>query len=233
MQDGQIWKTIKGHDGKLFFNNSPDCCDKDELCIGITLGFDGFSYQHSRNVGTHSSGIIHCHWYNSWVQTNTSQKQTEKKEHELDHIHSYLETFEMPSWVGQLPGQVGYPAGGSLMSDEWKGLALIFCPIVDSDIPRTKQLLNDYLLEYLEIKISFMRAFHKDVVLQNLLSGLNTKSSDEGLSAEDQLLLDAVNLILATDGDTWGTVASLAHEMDQATEDYTYPDAGVTVEVRN
>ncbi|KAG2741428.1 WD40 repeat-like protein [Suillus brevipes Sb2] len=42
MQDGQIWKTIKGHNGKLFFDNSPERCDKDELRIGITLGFDGY-----------------------------------------------------------------------------------------------------------------------------------------------------------------------------------------------
>ncbi|KAG2741429.1 hypothetical protein P692DRAFT_201726700 [Suillus brevipes Sb2] len=75
-------------------------------------------------------GIIRCHWYDSWIQTNTLRKRTEKKERELDHIHSYLETFEMPSWVGRLPEQVGYPAGGSLTSDEWKGLALVFCPIV-------------------------------------------------------------------------------------------------------
>ncbi|KAG2350555.1 hypothetical protein BDR05DRAFT_993937 [Suillus weaverae] len=494
MQDGQIWKTIKGHDGKLFFNNGPDCCDKDELHIGITLRFDGFSYQHSRNAGTHSSDlliffdryrpcnlmlfeitpgpkefnsdelqffmknyvddlirlykhginvktpnfpegrrvrvilvavccdhpalckvcgfgghykeegfcthchikrselqtkdamsydkfpprlgnehirqaqeyqtldekdrdaffkehsaryfelswIIRCHWYDSWIQMNTLRKRTEKKDRELDHIHSYLETFEMPSWVGRLPEQVGYPAGGSLTSDEWKGLALVFCPIVipfiwdkwcpknaatyekaltswetrewqcllcvgvgrgqkkdenpsnkpkpqmdphgsdnflklaaalkiilgrsiqDSDIPHAKQLLNDYLLEYLELYPDDVKPTHHWVthifdqlhdygpvyhfwtflferlnkVLKSYstnnhgggeieLSALSTRSSDEGLSAEDQLLLDAVNLILATDGDTWGTVASLTHEMDQAAEDHTYPDAGV------
>lgn len=38
-------------------------------------------------------------------------------------------------------------------------------------------------------------------------------------STEDELLSEAVRIILATDGDTRGTVASLAHEMDQATED--------------
>ncbi|KAG0706543.1 hypothetical protein DFH29DRAFT_872312 [Suillus ampliporus] len=58
IQDGEIWKTIKGNDGKLFFNNSPECPDKGELCIGIMLGFDGFGYQHSRNAGTHSLGIL-------------------------------------------------------------------------------------------------------------------------------------------------------------------------------
>ena len=36
----------------------------------------------------------------------------------------------MPSWVARLPSEVGAPAGGSLTSDEWKGLALVYCPIV-------------------------------------------------------------------------------------------------------
>lgn len=38
--------------------------------------------------------------------------------------------FEMPSWVARLPRQVGYPAGGSLGADEWKGLAMVYCPVV-------------------------------------------------------------------------------------------------------
>jgi hypothetical protein len=36
----------------------------------------------------------------------------------------------MPTWVPHLPSQVGYPAGGSLTADEWKGMALVYCPIV-------------------------------------------------------------------------------------------------------
>ncbi|KAG2133009.1 hypothetical protein DEU56DRAFT_914034 [Suillus clintonianus] len=510
IQDGEIWKTIKGNDGELFFDNSPERPDKDELRIGITLGFDGFGYQRSRNAGTHSSGIlsncivnlpthlryrpqnlmvfgitpgpkefdsdelqffmknyvdnlislyengivvkmpnypngrrvrmilvavcalchikrselktrdamdydkfpprygeehtkraqeyldlddkereaffklhsaryfelsrlkyfdpvrmsvidpmhsfllgiIHCHWYDSWIQTNTIRKRTDKNKRELDQIHEYLTTFEMPNWVGRLPEQVGYPSGGSLTSDEWKGLALVFCPIVipflwqewypkanttydkaltswenrerqrlicltagkakkgddkpstkpvpqmhpsapdnflklaaalkiilgrsfrDADIPRAKELLRDYLMEYLElypddvkpthhwvthifdqlqdygpvynfwtflferlnkvlksystnnhsngeIEVTFMRAFQKDVALCDMLANLNTAPDmqDES-SAENMLLLEAVRIILATDGDTRGTVASLAHEMDQAAEDF-------------
>lgn len=41
MMDGEVWKSIKGHDGKLFFDNSPDRENSDELWIGITQGFDG------------------------------------------------------------------------------------------------------------------------------------------------------------------------------------------------
>jgi hypothetical protein len=38
----------------------------------------------------------------------------------------------MPSWVARLPSQVGYPAGGSLTADEWKGLAMVYCPVIVS-----------------------------------------------------------------------------------------------------
>ena len=40
--DGKVWKELKGHNGKPFFNNDKNRNDKDELCIGITLGFDGY-----------------------------------------------------------------------------------------------------------------------------------------------------------------------------------------------
>jgi hypothetical protein len=46
----------------------------------------------------------------------------------------------MPDWVARLPTQVGYPAGGSLTADEWKGLALVYCPLIVSlFIPTTSQ----------------------------------------------------------------------------------------------
>jgi hypothetical protein len=45
VMDGNIWKTIRGNDGNLFFDNSPDWPDPDELRIGITLGFDGYVCQ--------------------------------------------------------------------------------------------------------------------------------------------------------------------------------------------
>jgi hypothetical protein len=36
----------------------------------------------------------------------------------------------MPTWVARLPHQVGYPTGGSLAADEWKGLVMVYCPVV-------------------------------------------------------------------------------------------------------
>jgi hypothetical protein len=40
----------------------------------------------------------------------------------------------MPPWVARLPTQIGYPAGGSLTADEWKGLGLIYGPIIVSSL---------------------------------------------------------------------------------------------------
>ena len=47
VMDGRVWKTLPGHDGKSFFDNSPDCLEPDELWIGITLGFDGYVFSTS------------------------------------------------------------------------------------------------------------------------------------------------------------------------------------------
>jgi hypothetical protein len=47
VMDGRVWKTLPGHDGKPFFDNSPDRSEPDELRIGITLGFDGYVFNTS------------------------------------------------------------------------------------------------------------------------------------------------------------------------------------------
>ncbi len=43
IQDGNVWKTIPGPilDGPVFFDNTPDRPNPEELRIGVTLGFDG------------------------------------------------------------------------------------------------------------------------------------------------------------------------------------------------
>lgn len=46
--------------------------------------------------------------------------------------------MEMPSWVARLPNKVGLPAGGNLTSDEWKGMLLVFCPLIASYLRRFK-----------------------------------------------------------------------------------------------
>ncbi|KAF7359564.1 alcohol dehydrogenase [Mycena venus] len=77
-------------------------------------------------------GIIKTQWFDGWVKEPNCalRKRTELKERELDQIHKYLKIFEMPHWVARLPSQVGYPSGGSLTADEWKGLGLVFCPLI-------------------------------------------------------------------------------------------------------
>ncbi|KAG2047579.1 hypothetical protein BDR06DRAFT_976625 [Suillus hirtellus] len=147
------------------------------------------------------------------------------------------------------------------------------CHLKDADVPRAKELLHNYLMEYLKlypddvkpthywvthifdqlqdygpvynfwmflfeclnkvlksysmnnhsngkIKVMFMHAFQKDVALCDMLANLNAASDMQESSTEDELLSEAVRIILATDGDTCGMVASLAHKMDQATEDF-------------
>lgn len=79
-------------------------------------------------------GIIKSQWLNGWIDTKALRERTSTKKvpRELDQIHAYLASFEMPSWVARLPTQIGYPAGGSLSADEWKCLGLVYGPIVVS-----------------------------------------------------------------------------------------------------
>lgn len=41
IQDGRVWCTIPGPDGRPFFENGDDRPDPDELRIGITMNYDG------------------------------------------------------------------------------------------------------------------------------------------------------------------------------------------------
>ncbi|KAJ7753057.1 hypothetical protein DFH07DRAFT_774194 [Mycena maculata] len=56
IQDGEICQSLKGPDGRKFFETGPDRPDPDELRIGVCLGEDGFSFTRSRNAGTHTTG---------------------------------------------------------------------------------------------------------------------------------------------------------------------------------
>ncbi|KAH9918998.1 hypothetical protein B0H21DRAFT_702279, partial [Amylocystis lapponica] len=75
-------------------------------------------------------GIVKTQWLDAWIHENAFRGRTSKVPRELDQIHEYLKTFEMPRWVARLPKDVGYPAGGSLTADEWKGMALNYCPAI-------------------------------------------------------------------------------------------------------
>ena len=41
ISDGKVWKSLKGADGKPFFDRSPERDGANELRIALTLGFDG------------------------------------------------------------------------------------------------------------------------------------------------------------------------------------------------
>ncbi|OCH86190.1 hypothetical protein OBBRIDRAFT_814722 [Obba rivulosa] len=77
-------------------------------------------------------GVVKTQWYDTWILTRTLRERTSTKKlpRELDRIHALLTQFEMPSWVGRLPNDVGYPAGGSLTSDEWKAMVLVYLPLI-------------------------------------------------------------------------------------------------------
>ncbi|KAJ6556975.1 hypothetical protein DFH09DRAFT_923323 [Mycena vulgaris] len=76
-------------------------------------------------------GIVKTQWLDAWIKDPAAlHKRTEKTPREIDQFHEYLKVLEMPSWVARLPNQVGYPAGGNLTADEWKGMLLIFCPLI-------------------------------------------------------------------------------------------------------
>ncbi|GJE84480.1 hypothetical protein PsYK624_005560 [Phanerochaete sordida] len=54
VQDGDVWKTIKGPDGTPFF----DDVHAHELRIGVSMGFDGFGFTRSSFSGKHSTGAL-------------------------------------------------------------------------------------------------------------------------------------------------------------------------------
>ncbi|KAH9928238.1 hypothetical protein B0H21DRAFT_712161 [Amylocystis lapponica] len=77
-------------------------------------------------------GIVKTQWLDGWIHSKALRERTSgnKVPRELDQIHEYLKDFEIPRWAARLPHDVGYPAGGSLTADEWKGLALNYGPII-------------------------------------------------------------------------------------------------------
>ncbi|KAH9911971.1 hypothetical protein B0H21DRAFT_714183, partial [Amylocystis lapponica] len=77
-------------------------------------------------------GVVKTQWLDAWIHTKTLRERTPGKKvpRELDKIHEYLKNFEIPRWAARLPHDVGYPAGGSLTADEWKGMAMNYCPAI-------------------------------------------------------------------------------------------------------
>ena len=114
-------------------------------------------------------------WHDSLVKTDALRKWTEPGQvpRELDLINHYLKEvgylsyvwlytfksrrykFEMPSWVGRLPSDVGYPAAGSLSADEYKAMALVYLPVIVS-VPS----LHSLALQHGVFPLSLFPFFH-------------------------------------------------------------------------
>ncbi|EIW53620.1 uncharacterized protein TRAVEDRAFT_52738 [Trametes versicolor FP-101664 SS1] len=80
-------------------------------------------------------GVVKTQWYSRWIKPNVLRADTKGgTKRELAMMHAFLDTFEVPGWVGRLPLRVGEPAGGSLSADEYKHLMIgpgcIILPII-------------------------------------------------------------------------------------------------------
>ncbi|KAH9858844.1 hypothetical protein C2E23DRAFT_880266 [Lenzites betulinus] len=80
-------------------------------------------------------GVVKTQWYTRWIKTAALRAETKAgNKRELSMMHTFLDTFEVPEWVGRLPFRVGEPAGGSLSADEYKHLMIgpgcIILPII-------------------------------------------------------------------------------------------------------
>ncbi|KAH9851419.1 hypothetical protein C2E23DRAFT_860602 [Lenzites betulinus] len=70
-------------------------------------------------------GVVKTQWYTRWIQAGVLRADTKAgTKRELAVMHAFLDTFEVPGWVGRLPLRVGEPAGGSLSADEYKHLMI-------------------------------------------------------------------------------------------------------------
>ncbi|KAK7013530.1 hypothetical protein R3P38DRAFT_2415912, partial [Favolaschia claudopus] len=56
IQDGEICQTLKGSDGRKFFDTAADRPNPDELRIGLSNGRLRFSFTRTNDAGTHSTG---------------------------------------------------------------------------------------------------------------------------------------------------------------------------------
>ncbi|CDO74258.1 hypothetical protein BN946_scf184642.g3 [Trametes cinnabarina] len=80
-------------------------------------------------------GVVKTQWYSRWIKGGALRADTEAgNKRELSVLHDFLESFEIPAWVGRLPSRVGEPAGGSLSADEYKllftGPCVLIIPII-------------------------------------------------------------------------------------------------------
>ncbi|KAG1851633.1 hypothetical protein DFJ58DRAFT_842116 [Suillus subalutaceus] len=112
IQDGDIWQTLRGSDGEFFFDNSSERSSCDELRIGITLGFDGYSYERSTTSSSHSSGVMSSCIANLPTYLHITPGPKEFNSDQLQHfMKNYIDDLLKLYDDGILIKTPGYPSG--------------------------------------------------------------------------------------------------------------------------
>ncbi|KAI0309474.1 hypothetical protein OF83DRAFT_1158491, partial [Amylostereum chailletii] len=100
-------------------------------------------------------GVVKNQWYSCWILGGSLRATTATDtKRELAMVHEFLDSLEVPAWLGRLPLRVGEPAGGSLGADEYKMLittpvAMLlpfvwnkFLPAATTDYVRAREKLD-------------------------------------------------------------------------------------------
>ncbi|KAF8324274.1 uncharacterized protein EI90DRAFT_2347995 [Cantharellus anzutake] len=76
-------------------------------------------------------GLAKNQWYYVWIKGRSALRANTDAgtQRELQVLHDFLASLEVPPWVGRLPSRLGEPAGGSLSADEYKLLLTVFGPL--------------------------------------------------------------------------------------------------------
>ncbi|KZT51759.1 hypothetical protein CALCODRAFT_442628, partial [Calocera cornea HHB12733] len=132
-------------------------------------------------------GLTKTLWFHTWVQGGKEKIKVLREgteagtTRELDEIHEVLRTFEMPTSYARLPTKVGYPAGGSLTSDEWRALAVVYAqhqhitqPAACADFPQIPRVL-------IEAQEQMQREASQKRAKQKALPGEDVQHAEEQL----------------------------------------------------
>ncbi|KAI0826965.1 hypothetical protein BC628DRAFT_1502389 [Trametes gibbosa] len=114
-------------------------------------------------------GVVKTQWYTRWIKPGVLRADTKAgNKRELTMMHAFLDTFEVPGWVGRLPLRVGEPAGGSLSADEYKHLIIgpgcIILPLIWYHFaPDVKEEHKKAMKKYAQVQLAHKKAADKRV----------------------------------------------------------------------
>ncbi|KAI0311343.1 hypothetical protein OF83DRAFT_1251718 [Amylostereum chailletii] len=124
-------------------------------------------------------GLVKNQWYSNWILQGSLRTTTEAgTKRELAVIHEFLDSLEVPSWLGRLPLRVGDPAGGSLGVDEYKMLittpAVMLLPFIwDIFLPSATQ---EYEVAKAKFDSNSRKGKEKAVAVTGDVAGVKNKS---------------------------------------------------------